>query len=226
MQPQLIGNDTRNEWKSSFLQRQERPGYECECVCVCVTHGAEVFGLTLSQFQVLIRIRHKRKGQQSVFIQFPKKSKKRLPPCPLQVCRNPAEPTIERRADVGISTPITSELGWERLSDLSNRSLKWLSVHRAATCNEPSRLFFLIFHPDNHKHTRVWMSSSVLSSARPIAFSVYRHRWQIRDIHIYIDHFCCRPTHMQIPEISVTAIIMLSRDYLKVFEQNKTMKNT
>lgn len=103
-----------------------------------------------------------------------------------------------RRADVGISTPITSELGWERLCDLSDRALKWLSIHRAATrnLNEPSRLFFLIFHPDNHKHTRVWMSSSVLSSTRLIAFSVDRHRWQIRDIHIYRDHFCCRPAHM------------------------------
>lgn len=35
-QPQLMGNDRRNEWKSSFLQRQERPG----CVCGCGWHMA------------------------------------------------------------------------------------------------------------------------------------------------------------------------------------------
>lgn len=74
-QPQLIGNDIRNEWKSIFLQRQEHP----DCVCLWVTHGAEVFGLTLSQFQVFILVLHNRKGQHTVCLHivyvFPKKKK-------------------------------------------------------------------------------------------------------------------------------------------------------
>lgn len=129
-QPQLMGNDKRNEWKRQFSTKAGTPK-----LCVCGWHMALRFmgwpypssksSFEFSTKEKVSRVRPHR-------VQSERKD------CPHINCgsakKSSGANNERQRMWEEQSTPITSELWWKRLCHFSDRSLEWFGIHRAVEC--------------------------------------------------------------------------------------------